>query len=1180
MHLKQLKLAGFKSFVEPTVIPFSSQLVAVVGPNGCGKSNIIDAVRWVMGESSAKSLRGESMADVIFKGSSSRKPVGQASVELIFDNSMGRITGQYASYQEIAIKRLVTRDGESTYFLNGSRCRRRDVADIFLGTGAGARGYSIIGQNTISRLIEAHPDDLRTYLEEAAGVSKYKERRRETLQRITSTRENLSRVADIREELVKQLSRLERQAKAAEHYTQLKQEERLCRAEILALKWRDLTSEQREIDKESQQLTDQHDQQKTKIAALIKESANLSEALQQANDQHQQIQPQFYQLATEMARLEASIQQRQKDKQRLIADKQQLESEEQRVIQQWQQAQEALQPCEATLKMLQQELSAQQNAWIEQEKQVEKQQQQAIAWNAEWQQTLEILNKTLHDAERASMQIQNIEQRQQQLQINVEKNQSERSAMDLVGLQTELLSLQEQQKQSIQQQQIATEKHTTALQEGAALQQQLTDIERDIQQLQDVTQKLIHEHAALLAMQTALLQQPFETYAEIWKKHTRLAELMTVDEPWIKACELVLDECLQAIVLNSIEELWPYLTATADAHDRQNIERPVFTGIFIQTNTPDAQPGPYPRLIDKIKGPQPAWLNTLENIFVAENIDEARRWLPQINAYQSIITQEGLWLGHGWVRIPKQENTDEVGLLQRKQRLLQLKATLDQHEYALIGLQAKRDELRQSLIAHEAQQRTLKQQLTECLDESRATDAHLKHKQQLCDQTTKRHQWLMEEYETLLSDLETNAAQHIDLSQQYQTGLHCKTALEEQKNQLMAQRTCWEEALNLSRQTLETTRKNLHQTELDYNRTDFTAQQLRSSIEREQQQLDLVHKRLQTLAEHTAELDSPRIDLQSQLAQKIELHTELNGRLSQARARIDDLQQTLRETERQTKLAEQDAEIIQTRLQQFHLRSQTLEVHMAHVRESLNEQMNHFQEPLLKADITLPMLEKTLHSLEDEIKRLGAINLLAIEEYKTDLHRKNHIDLQYQDLTDALATLELAIHKMDKETRQRLKETFEQINASFQTLFPRLFGGGHAKLELTCDNLLEAGILVMAQPPGKRNTTIHLLSGGEKAMTAVALVFAIFQLNPSPFCMLDEVDAPLDDANIRRFCELVREMSSVVQFLFITHNKVTMELADHLIGVTMREPGVSRIVTVDVEAMVHPERLTTSIDEQ
>jgi chromosome segregation protein len=1158
MHLKHLKLAGFKSFVEPTTVPFASQLVAVVGPNGCGKSNIIDAVRWVMGESSAKNLRGDSMTDVIFNGSSNRKSVGQASVELVFDNSLGRLTGEYASYQEIAVKRLVTRDGDSFYYLNGSRCRRRDITDIFLGTGAGARGYSIIGQDTISRLIEARPDDLRAYLEEAAGVSKYKERRRETLQRIHHTRENLARVADIRDELDKQLSRLERQATSAERYKRLKEDARLCKADILAIKWREVESEQGVVKQELRQLTLQLEHHRTSIAGFIKENVYLKEQLQTAQGDFQQTQTQFYQLSTDIARLEESIQQQQREQQRIAEDERHMRSELHVATEQLAQDNQMHDTCAEELALLQARMDALKEELHQRQQGLDDLRPQKINWETQWQTTQAAFHQSQREVQVEQVRLQHIEQRCQQTQISVEKNQLEHEQLVVEPLQYELTQLQAQHENLIRQHQIDGEHHQKAMEATLKLREQLTTVEQQMHKAQDKLQVLITEHAALHATQNAALRHTNNRSPTLpqWDKNPRLAEVITVPDKWLRACEVVLDESLQAIVLDSMETLWPEFANLKEQ-----------SAVFVQKAEHKVADSALPRLSDHITGGLPCWINALDQIFAAENLAEALSWLPLLNSQQSVVTPDGYWLGSGWARFDGSLEHDEPGLLLRQQTLAKLTDTLANAQEDVGVLQTNRDQIYAYLVENEREASAYQQALSTSREAVRESDSSINTKQQALERAMTRHRILGDEQEELHVLLEELAAQKLQAQHNEQRAMQAVEGYEQELQQLSVTKTSWEDALLMSQSVVDDTKDALHQTELQCNRETLKIQQLRDSMMRGQRHIEALSERLTELDKKNKALGPLFNEHTKSLHEKITMHHQLDGILAGQRQRTDELQQQLQEKERLSQQAEQYVNVVQEKIQQRQLQDQALTIRADNLLESLAALHVDLVALLatLSVDVTLDMREQTLLVLEEKIQRLGAINLVAIEEYQTELERRQQLDEQYQDLMDALTTLDTAISKMDKETQLRLKDTFDQVNQSFQALFPRLFEGGHARLELTCDNLLEAGIVVMAQPPGKRNGTIHLLSGGEKAMTAVALVFAIFQLNPSPFCMLDEVDAPLDEANVRRFCELVKEMSEFVQFLFITHNKVTMELADHLIGVTMREPGVSRIVAVNVE---------------
>ncbi|WP_298622221.1 chromosome segregation protein SMC [uncultured Legionella sp.] len=1158
MHLKQLKLAGFKSFVDPTVVHFPSQLVAVVGPNGCGKSNIIDAVRWVMGESSAKNLRGESMIDVIFNGSSNRKSVGQASVELVFDNSLGRLTGPFASYGEIAVKRIVTRDGDSSYYLNGSRCRRKDITDIFLGTGAGARGYSIIGQGTISRLIEARPEELRAFLEEAAGVSKYKERRRETLQRIEHTRENLTRVADIRDELDKQLQRLERQAKAAERYTLLKEEEKLCRAEILALKWQEFTEQQLRKQRELHDLAVRYEEQQSLLTGSNKDRTLLNEQLHDANDHSQQIQESFYQLGTEIARLEESIQQQDREKKRLEQDRQQMQEDWQVAESQLKQDKEDLLTCQQNAQQLEHSLQKLRSEFNEKEMEWQNAQQEQKNWDMRWQEIQSATTSIKSELQLTRVNGQHLEHRRNQTVLRLEKLDTEKNSISLTDLQHNKIEL-EQKQIKLRETQQGDEEQLRAGNETLNQQRmQLQETEHQLHQLQDDFHRLNSEHAALIATQKAARQANKTNKDGIlaWKDKPRLMDVLQVEPQWQSVCEMVLGDALHAYVLDDFNELWP---------NWQNCESQGESVVTMRTPLVDVSTKA--RLSDKVKGAVPATLNNLSCIYTAEHLDEAMTWLPELAEHESIVTVNGFWLGAGWVKLVNPGEQDEMGLLARQQKITELTFIVDELRQKIEIVRSHRDEshsqLQQSQSLIESYQLNLNssnEALRLNITAATSNEQELHHAEKILATIGVEYDELQSVLEDLALDEEALKEKLILLEEQYDDA-------ELQQIQVTNDKQNGLNKLAALNRQVEEFRSLVHQTELGYDREFTKIQQVTDRISREQERLDVLQERMEHLALLCLQSTEPGAELQEQLAELLMRHGEVELQLTLSRERLAQIRMDMEELEKATMNYDLEVKRVQEIIGQARMDEQALSVRASSVQESLDEMGLQAQNviDLIPSGITQSMREDELISLMERIKRLGAINLAAIEEFATEQQRKLYLDEQYDDLNQALSTLETAIEKMDKETRLRLENTFDEVNTSFKALFPRLFGGGRAQLELTCDNLLEAGIVVMAQPPGKRNSTIHLLSGGEKAMTAVALVFAIFQLNPSPFCMLDEVDAPLDDVNVGRFCDLVKEMSQFVQFLFITHNKVTMELADHLIGVTMREPGVSRLVAVDVK---------------
>jgi len=1152
MHLKQLKLAGFKSFVDPTLVHFPSQLVAVLGPNGCGKSNIIDAVRWVMGESSAKNLRGESMVDVIFNGSSARKPVGQASVELTFDNSLGRLTGPFAAYSELSVKRVVTRDGESSYYLNGSRCRKRDITDIFLGTGAGARGYSIIGQGTISRLIEAKPEELRIHLEEAAGVSKYKERRRETLQRIQHTQENLNRVADIREELEKQVQRLERQAKAAERYTQLKTEETVCRAEISALKWRGFQEQQQLKHQAIDELFLHHEKQQSVLLHAQTQKVILNERINELTHLMQETQAKLYQLGTELVRIEESIEQSRKEQRRLEQEKQQLQQD-------WQQAQEQIkrdqEQNELSLYQVQELDQQWQNLELEHHhnnEQLNALHLQLASLQAQWQEAQSQYNTFSHELDIARVTLTHKKQNYAHLLARQEQVNQDKSEYGFAILEEAATALEaeiEKIKQQYDAAELLEQQNTMQCQQ---LQEMVQQQVQCLEQLNNQYHQLNTEYAALSAVQQAALPKTLAKIPASVSANARLFTLLDVDPLWQQACERVLQDDLQAYVVDDLSMVVQEGITDVNA-------------LTLKARTP--QLASRPRLSDKIKGSIPVTAQLLDYVYTAQNLNEALEWVTDLLPYESIVTPQGLWMGSGWVKGISGTTCEEPGLLARQQQIESLSLQLVQVQQEKQMLQAQlneqREQLTDALLAREDSQRQSKQwreallQAKTALDKQREKITYYHQRQ---SELTKQEQELMQAIE----DQQLQINQALLSIEQLQVKAEAGQVRHEQLHKAYQEA---HQKFVQQQSTVDDIKKAMQRVQAERDRHQITSQQLTERMARELERLALLEARLEQVALLGLQATEPEQAMQERRDWHITQHAQTEQQVTRYQEEATTVRQEWDVLDKAVLHYEQDCKSMQEQISQLRLQEQELAVRAQAIEEQLQED-GYMPQALLAemaADVSQGMREEALIGLIEKIKRLGPINLAAIDEFASEQERKQYLDEQHADLCEAIATLQTAIDKMDKETKSRLEDTFNAVNDSFKSLFPRLFGGGKAQLELTCDNLLEAGIVVMAQPPGKRNSTIHLLSGGEKAMTAVALIFAIFQLNPSPFCMLDEVDAPLDDVNVGRFCGLVKEMSAFVQFLFITHNKVTMELADHLIGVTMREPGVSRLVAVDVK---------------
>ena len=1159
MRLKCIKLAGFKSFVDPTTVTFPSNMAAVVGPNGCGKSNIIDAVRWVMGESSAKNLRGESMTDVIFNGSNTRKPVTQASIELVFDNSDGTLTGEYAGYNEISIRRRVTRDSQNTYFLNGTKCRRRDITDIFLGTGLGPRSYSIIEQGMISKLIEAKPEDLRNFIEEAAGISKYKERRRETENRIRRTHENLARLTDLREELERQLERLHRQAQAAEKYQQYKAEERQLKAQLTALRWQALNEQvgQREAVIGTQEIS---------FEALVAEQRNADASIERLRDGHHElserfnlVQGRFYSVGGDIARVEQSIQHGQQRLRQLQDDLRESERARLETESHLGHDRTLLATLGEELAMLEPEQELTAAAAEEAAAALEESETAMHGWQEQWDGFNQHSAEPRRQAEVQQSRIQQLEQSLERLAERQRRLSDESQQLAADPEDAAILELSEQiaaNELSLEELQLAEEQQAERLQQ---LRDELQQAGQAQQQSQGELQRLNGRLASLEALQQAALD-PGKGAGD-WlreqrlNERPRLAEGLRVEAGWELAVETVLGADLQAVLLD-------------DAHV-QNLGGLDFAGLTqgdLRLACPDKGGTRVAgSLLDKVEAgvDLAPWLAKVKPV---ESLDEALAGRAALADDESLISRDGYWVGRHFLRV-RRASEAESGVLARGQELERLSLECEEREAALALL----DERLLSLRENQRQQEELREQQRRQLQDRARTLGELKAQlsagQAKVEQLTLRRRRLDSELAELTEQREIEHEQLGESRLQLQDALDAMAVDNERRETLLASRDALRERLDRVRQEARQHKDHAHQLAVRMGSLKAQHDSTRQALERLELQAERLHEKREQLNLNLEEGEAPLEELRLKLEELLDKRMGVEEELKLARLALEDADRELRDAEKRRTQAEQQAQLLRGQLEQQRMDWQSLTVR----RKALQDQLLEDNYDLHGVLATLPedagesAWEEELERLSGRIQRLGPINLAAIDEYQQQSERKRYLDAQNADLEEALETLENVIRKIDKETRNRFKETFDQINGGLQALFPKVFGGGNAYLELTGEDLLDTGVTIMARPPGKKNSTIHLLSGGEKALTALALVFAIFQLNPAPFCMLDEVDAPLDDANVGRYARLVKEMSEKVQFIYITHNKIAMEMADQLMGVTMHEPGCSRLVAVDVE---------------
>ncbi len=1157
MRLKCIKLAGFKSFVDPTTVNFPSNMAAVVGPNGCGKSNIIDAVRWVMGESSAKNLRGESMTDVIFNGSNTRKPVTQASIELIFDNSDSTLVGEYAGYAEISIRRRVTRDSQNTYFLNGTKCRRRDITDIFLGTGLGPRSYSIIEQGMISKLIEAKPEDLRNFIEEAAGISKYKERRRETENRIRRTHENLARLTDLREELERQLDRLHRQAQSAEKYQEYKAEERQLKAQLSALKWQALNEQvgQREAVIGNQEIG---------FEALVAEQRNADASIERFRDGHHElserfnlVQGRFYSVGGDIARVEQSIQHGQQRLRQLQDDLNEAERARLETESHLGHDRTLLATLGEELAMLEPEQEMTNAAAEEAAAALEESESAMQGWQGQWDDFNLRSAEPRRQAEVQQSRIQQLEQSLERLAERQRRLNDERVLLSADPEDAAILELSEQVASSeltLEDLQHAEQAMVERLEQ---LRGELLQAGQAQQQAQGELQRLNGRLASLEALQQAALD-PGKGTADWLRENQlnarpRLAEGLRVEAGWELAVETVLGADLQAVLLDDPQQVGSLDLAGFEQGDLRLLS-PAKGGARVAGS-----------LLDKVEASVDLapWLGKVKPV---QTLDQALALRAQLGEGESLISRDGYWVGRHFLRV-RRASEAESGVLARVQEIERLGLERDEREASLASLDEHLQALRET---QQHQEQSREEQRRRLQDEARRQGelkAQLSAGQAKVEQLTLRRRRLDEE----LTELGEQRA--IEVEQLGEARLHLQDALDamaldtEQRELLMAQRDALRERLDRVRQEARQHKDHAHQLAVRLGSLKAQHDSTRQALERLELQAERLHEKREQLNLNLDEGAAPLEELRMKLEELLDKRMGVEDELKFARLALEDADRQLRDAEKRRSSAEQQSQLLRTQLEQQRMEWQSLTVRRKAIQDQLLEDNYDLHGVLgtLPSEANEKSWEEELERLAARIQRLGPINLAAIDEYQQQGERKRYLDAQDADLVEALDTLENVIRKIDKETRNRFKETFDQINGGLQALFPKVFGGGNAYLELTGEDLLDTGVTIMARPPGKKNSTIHLLSGGEKALTALALVFAIFKLNPAPFCMLDEVDAPLDDANVGRYARLVKEMSATVQFIYITHNKIAMEMADQLMGVTMHEPGCSRLVAVDVE---------------
>ncbi|MFZ6644333.1 chromosome segregation protein SMC [Undibacterium sp. TJN25] len=1163
MRLTSIKLSGFKSFVDPTNFQVPGQLVGVVGPNGCGKSNIIDAVRWVLGESKASELRGESMQDVIFNGSTNRKPAGRSSVELVFDNSLGKAAGQWSQYAEIAVKRTLTRDGTSTYYINGQPVRRRDIQDIFMGTGLGPRAYAIIGQGMISRIIEARPEELRIFLEEAAGVSRYKERRRETENRIHDTHENLVRVEDILRELNSNLEKLEAQAVVANKFNELQSDQEEKQKLLWLLRKKEAAAEQEKVFADIERTQLDLEEQTAKLRHVEVELEHMRQAHYAVGDRMHQAQGHLYQTNAEIGSLEAQIKFVIESRSRLQSQLNSLTAQRDQWQRQGQQFQDDLAEAEIQVEELAErseqalEMAQQHNDKLPALEQV---------WRESQLKTTESRAKIMQLQQQ--IELESAHQRNASNILATLTSRRERLTQEKNGLampdSTHLsnLSMQLEEKKQV------LEEETMHLEEA---QESLPRLEEERKAAQEQVNKDTAASTQLDARLLALkqLQEKVQTQGKVqpWlEKHElsglpKLWQKLHIEAGWETALESVLRERTSALEMSNLD--W----AKAFFNDAPPAKLALYTPqVAAAAAEPMAGLKPLLNLLQlNDAGVRSLMQDWLYQVYAAEDVASAfmdRAKLPQGACF---ITKQGHVISKSSVRFYASDS-EQDGVLARQQ------------EIENIGKQSRA----QQMLADEAKTRAVRAesaytQASQRLQELRlrvSTLTQAVHGLQIEFMKLSEVQERFNQRSTQIkNDLAEIAAQE---SEQQQAKAESEEKFEQLDVELAELQESHEDGQTIyleKEQQLNNARTQLRELERAAQEAAFSEKSHRSKMEE-------LRRSIATALEQAAQLftnmQQGKLELetmddqtaQAGLQSLLEKRSDQERTLADARHELDQLTQKLRQHEEAKMQVERSLQPQRDRIMELQLKEQAARLS----QEQYAEQLRNFdvdEEALsqkLHADMKPSYLQGEVTRLTNAIAALGAVNMAALDELAQASERKTFLDSQHADLTEAITTLQDAIHKIDIETRDLLQDTFDKVNTHFAELFPILFGGGQAKLIMTGDEILDSGVQVMAQPPGKKNATIHLLSGGEKALTATALVFSMFQLNPAPFCLLDEVDAPLDDSNTERFCNMVKRMSANTQFLFISHNKIAMEMAQQLIGVTMQEQGVSRIVAVDMES--------------
>ncbi len=1168
MRLTHLKLAGFKSFVDPTTVHLHGQRVGVVGPNGCGKSNVMESVRWVLGESSAKEMRADAMDAVIFNGASNRKAISRASVELVFDNSLGGASGEWSQYAEISVKRVIERQKGSTYYINNTAVRRRDVADLFLGTGLGGRAYAIIGQNTISRIVEAKPEELRIFLEEAAGISKYKDRRRETELRLRDTRENLTRVEDICKELQKQITKLESQAVVTQKYHSMQVSLKLAEGQYWLLKKRDASQAWEKSKSSVERLVIELEAQ---TATLRKSEATLEasrQAYYNAGEAINLAQAAYYEANAEVANLENQVKQNAEARERLSQQLLQLDDSIKRNEKAALESQVKLNELNAALALANKDektASAELNELKLQLPSVESAYKAAID-------KLKLSSQSLQEAnQRIQIDTNNVQYLNQSLQEAEAQIKRLEEALNQLDMPDE--QALQNAKQALKETQQTVAKIENSIQESRlnedALQANIAKIRLQLQQEQRSLGQAEAEMHSLNKIQQSLNS---EGVMSDWlsrhglTKHVRLWEKIKVDETWRTALEAALGERLNAL----ISEKFSFSQRPPGA---------LVVGISGRFTEKENNSSPYITLKSKIKECETELSTILDDwlmgLYILPDGEDGVKASLSLKSGEKLIDQQGDIYSRGGV-VYHGKSTSLHGVIERQQRLADLQTILPKLQNTVIQAAANLKNAEDQLVRIRAQQQEENNKLKSSMQNLHLNQLALSKLEQQKEVTIAREK-------SLKVDIESANTRHLQQLNDLQIIEAKLKEVTAGLSQLELAKTEDQALRQQAEQRFESQRISMLAAEKKYQQVHFEIKIITNNINDLNDKVKLFNEEMSAFSLRKSDAEkalniTPMETLKTNLAAAITVKQAKEVSLSKARNQLEANELELKEFERVRMQNEQALSPARDKVEEARLNEQEARLYFEQCQAGLTE--NGMDEGDLLANLDQDAKASTFanktNQLQKEIEALGPVNLAAIQELENEAERKAYLDSQMQDLIEASETLEDAINKIDRETRDKLLITFNEANKHFEELFSTLFGGGQAKLELLGEEILDTGLQVFAQPPGKKNTTIQLLSGGEKALTALALVFALFKLNPAPFCLLDEVDAPLDDSNTERFCAMVKKMSEKTQFLFVSHNKITMEIAQQLIGVTMQESGVSRIVDVDIDAALEMHALNAN----